>query len=206
MAPITRRAAREKTPPNQRHVGEYDTIEKDRFFNAYDREHGEKSIPTIAIESGTTESTAKRWLHDRRLNGRDAHRHTRKRSKVLGHKSRVTKEQCQRLVSPSNLVRDQFLEAQIKHFNIGVKPRQLKIMLKRHTKGARRFKQAYIKKKISPANKQKRINYGVENKGKTVEDYYQFIFYTDEFHVDPSSMGAGYILREEGTRENPKNI
>ena len=79
-------------------------------------------------------------------------------------------------------------------------------MLKRHTKGARRFKQAYVKKKISPANKQKRINYGVENKGKTVEDYYQFIFYTDEFHVNPSSMGAGYILREEGTRENPKNI
>lgn len=87
MAPITRRAAREKTPPNQRHVGEYNTIKKDRFFNAYDREHGEKSIPTIAIESGTTKSTVKRWLHDRRLNRRDAHRHTRKRLKVLSYKS-----------------------------------------------------------------------------------------------------------------------
>jgi len=87
MAPITRRAAREKTPPNQRHVGEYDTIKKDRFFNAHDREHGEKSIPMIAIESGTTESTAKRWLYDRRLNGRDAHRYMCKRLKVLGYKS-----------------------------------------------------------------------------------------------------------------------
>ena len=79
-------------------------------------------------------------------------------------------------------------------------------MLKRYTKGARRFKEAYVKKKISPINKQKRINYGVENKGKTVEDYYQFIFYTDEFYVNPLSIGAGYILREEGTRKNPKNI
>ena len=79
-------------------------------------------------------------------------------------------------------------------------------MLKRHTKGARCFKQAYIKKKISPANKQKRINYGVENKGKMVEDYYQFIFYIDEFYINPSSMGAGYILQEEGTCENSKNI
>jgi hypothetical protein len=96
---------------------------KTGFFDAYDREHGKKSIPTIAIESGTTEPTAKRWLRDRRKNGREAHRHTRKRSKVLGHKSRVTKEQCRRLVSPSNPVRDQFLEAQIEHFDIGVKSR-----------------------------------------------------------------------------------
>jgi hypothetical protein len=92
MAPITRRAAREKTPPNQRHVGEYNTIKKDRFFNAYDQEHGEKSIPTIAIKSSTTEPTVKRWLHDRRLNGHNAHRHTRKRLKVLGYKSQVIKE------------------------------------------------------------------------------------------------------------------
>ena len=105
-----------------------------------------------------------------------------------------------------NPVRDQFLKAQIKHFNIRVKPRQLKIMLKRYTKGARHFKQAYVKKKISPTNKQKWINYGIENKGKTVEDYYQFIFYIDKFHVNPLSIGAGYILQEEGTRKNPKNI
>ena len=87
MAPITRRAAREKTPPNQRHVGEYDTIEEDQFFNAYDREYGEKSIPMIAIESGTTKPTAKRWLYNRCLNGRDVHYYTRKRSKVLSYKS-----------------------------------------------------------------------------------------------------------------------
>jgi hypothetical protein len=94
MAPITRRAAREKTPPNQRHVGEYDTIEKGRFFNVYDREHGKKSISMIVIKSGTTESIAKRWLYDRRLNGRDIHRYMCKRLKVLGYKSRVMKEQC----------------------------------------------------------------------------------------------------------------
>jgi hypothetical protein len=171
MAPTTRRAARERTPPRQRHVGEYDTIEKDRFFDAYDREHGVKSILTIALESGTTEPIAKRWLRDRRENGREAHRHTRKRSKVLGHKSRVTKEQCQCLVSPSNPVRDQLLEAQIDYFEIGVKPRQLKTMLKRYTKGGRRFKQAYIKKEISAQNKRKRVEYREENRDKTIHDH-----------------------------------
>jgi hypothetical protein len=87
MAPITRRVVYEKTPPNQRHVGEYNTIKKKQFFNAYDQEYSKKSIPTIIIKSGTTESTAKRWLHNRYLNGRDAHRHTHKRSKVLSYKS-----------------------------------------------------------------------------------------------------------------------
>jgi hypothetical protein len=71
MAPTTRRAACERTPPRERHVGEYDTIEKDRFFDAYDREHGVKSIPMIALESRTTEPTAKCWLRDRRENGRE---------------------------------------------------------------------------------------------------------------------------------------
>ncbi|KAH7384803.1 hypothetical protein BKA64DRAFT_149709 [Cadophora sp. MPI-SDFR-AT-0126] len=155
MAPSTRFTKRPSTPEYQSHVGEYNTIEKTRFFNAYDREYPGKSIPVLALESGTSEPTAKRWLA--------AYRHTRKRSKILGKQSRVSKEQCERLVSPSNPVRDQHLEAQIDHFNIEVKPRQLKKMLKVHTKNGRRFKQAYVKKEISPANKAKRVAYGKEH-------------------------------------------
>jgi hypothetical protein len=92
MAPISRRIAREKTPPNQRHVGEYDTIEKGWFFNIYNQEHGKKSIPIIVIKSSTIKSIAKRWLYNRRLNRRDIYRYIYKRSKVLSYKSRVIKE------------------------------------------------------------------------------------------------------------------
>jgi hypothetical protein len=172
MAPSTRRTARPRTPEYKSHSGEYTTIEKTRFFNAYDRDHPAKSIPQLALESGTSEPTAKRWLRDRVKNQDSAYRHTRQRSKVLGKQSRVTKEQCERLVSPSNPVRGQFLEAQIDHFHVEVKPRQLKKMLKVHTKGGRRFKQAYVKKEISPANKAKRVKYGHEHKGKTIDEWW----------------------------------
>ena len=87
MAPIIWRAARKKTPPNQRHVSKYDTIEKNQFFNAYNREYSKKSIPTIAIKFGTTEPTIKRWLHNKYLNGHDVYYYTRKRLKVLSYKS-----------------------------------------------------------------------------------------------------------------------
>ena len=59
---------------------------------------------------------------------------------------------------------------------------------------------------ISKANKAQRVKYGLEHWEKTIEAHWQYIHFTDEAHVDPSSMGAGYILREEGTRENPENI
>jgi hypothetical protein len=62
-------------------------IEKYRFFNVYNREHSEKSIPIIAIKSGTTEPIAKRWLYNRYLNGHDVHRYTHKKLKVLSYKS-----------------------------------------------------------------------------------------------------------------------
>ena len=30
--------------------------------------------------------------------------------------------------------------------------------------------------------------------------------FTDEAHIDPSQQQVGYILREQGTREDPENI
>ncbi|PQE05359.1 Transposable element Tc3 transposase protein [Rutstroemia sp. NJR-2017a BBW] len=69
--------------------------------------------------------------------GEEAKRHTRARSKVLGHNSRVTKSICKMLVSPSkNPVRKQPLEAQIAYHKIPVQKRQLQRKLKEHTKKA----------------------------------------------------------------------
>lgn len=50
------------------------------------------------------------------------------------------------------------------------------------------------------------MEYGLEHQGKSVEDFWQFIFFTDEAHIDPSSNSVGYILREEGTRYDSVNI
>ncbi|KAH7370026.1 hypothetical protein BKA65DRAFT_531777 [Rhexocercosporidium sp. MPI-PUGE-AT-0058] len=75
----------------------------------------------------------------------------------------------------------------IAHFDIPVKPQALTQQLQKRLRKGRRYKQAFVKKEISKANKSKRVEY-------------------DEAHVDPSSMGTGYVLREEGTRENLENI
>ena len=47
---------------------------------------------------------------------------------------------------------------------------------------------AYIEKEISRVNKEKWEIYGEEHKGKTLDDFWVTIVYTDEAHVDPSSL------------------
>jgi hypothetical protein len=65
---------------------------------------------------------------------------------------------------------------------------------------------AYIQKKISPKNYRLRVQYGHEHKDKSIDDFWQFIYFTDEAHIDPSSQGQGHILREQGTRMDTENI
>lgn len=65
---------------------------------------------------------------------------------------------------------------------------------------------AYVKKKISTPNRRKRTIYGQDNQYKTIRGFWQYIFFTDEMHLDPLSTAQGSILREEGTRTDPDNI
>ena len=111
------------------------------------------------------------------------------------------------LVLPSrNPVRDQQYKAQIEYHKLPVKKRSLQARLKACTKGGRRYKQAYIKKEIAWKNKGERIHYGAAHLQHTIHNYWQFVFFTDEAHMDPSSQSQGYILREQGHRTDPENI
>jgi hypothetical protein len=80
--------------------------------------------------------------------------------------------------------------------------------LKAKTNGGRRYKQAYIKKVLSKKNCKDRLIYTGEYKNKTIEDFWQWIIFTDEFHVDPAFTGASYILREQRAEKRTaiKNI
>lgn len=78
--------------------------------------------------------------------------------------------------------------------------------MKLYTKGDQRYKQAYVKKEISHQNKRKRVQYGEEHQYKTIHDFWQYIFFSDEAHLDPSSQAQGCILREQGTRLDAENI
>ena len=125
-------------------------------------------------------------------------RSTRKVSKKLGRKSKVTKAMCQMLVDPTrNPVRDQHYEAQIEYHNLPIKRRQLQRKLKELVH-AQRFKMAFVKKQVSAVNKEERVAYGTQHKGKTIEDFWSCITFTDKAHHDPNAQPVDYVLREEG--------
>jgi hypothetical protein len=186
---------------------QYDTPAKARFFDAWDSRGPDDTVDTIAATKAPSLSSAYRWLRQRDTLGSPGLRRTRKLSKKLGRRSRVSAEVCKMLVSPSqNRVRDQQLEAQIEYHNIPVQARQLQRRLRAETRGGYRRKRAYVKKVLSSANLSKRTTYGRENQHKTIEDFWQWVVFTDEAHIDPSSQGVGYILREDRTRTDSENI
>ncbi len=202
MAPLTRSQNCARTPDRPSKYSQYDTIKRTAFFRDYDEKWPAKDLPTISARNGITRQTGTNWLRQRRELGSSAYRRIRKRSEILGRKSRVLKETCEMLVSPSrNPVRDQLYDAQIEHHKIKVKPRQLIRRLKAETNGGQRYKQAYTRKVLSKKNRGDRVTYGQTHKNKTIEDFWQWIMFTDEFHVDPASMGASFILREQGAEK-----
>jgi hypothetical protein len=65
---------------------------------------------------------------------------------------------------------------------------------------------AYVSKKLSPAHRQKRIEYALQHQSKSIDDFWRYVVFTDEAHIDPSSQGVGRILREAGTRTDSVNV
>jgi hypothetical protein len=111
------------------------------------------------------------------------------------------------LVDPArNPVRNQPYDAQIGFHNIPVQRRQLRRKLAEHTNGGRIYKCAFVKKTTSEKNKDERVIYGKEHQDKPMEDFWSYIFFTDEAHIDPSAQQAPGILRELGKRYDDENI
>ena len=94
----------------------------------------------------------------------------------------------------------------MEYHNLHVQPRTLQRRLRQTTNNAQRYKQAYIQKVISKKNRALRVQYGQEHQDKTIDGFWQFVFFSDEAHIDPSSTAQSYILREQGTRYDTENI
>lgn len=207
MAPSTRRTARQTTPDRPTRAGEATTRQRTEFFRDYDRDHGTKTLASISAPYHITDRTARNWLEKRRELGSPAYHHTRKLSKVLGRKSRVSKETVDMLLSPSrNPVREQRIEAQIKFHNIDISHRQLTRRILKEDPGAGVYKMAYIKSDFSEANVAARLKHGHTWSGRSVADTFQWWIFTDEAHFDPSAQRAGSVLRRRGGRLKPENI
>lgn len=71
-----------------------------------------ESTRAIALHEEINPATALRWLRQRDILGSPAYRNMRRRMEKPDPRSKITKKQCELLVSPArNLVRDQLYEA-----------------------------------------------------------------------------------------------
>jgi transposase len=181
---------------------EADTIRKTRFFEAYDGRQPGDTIDTIAKAQGVNRWAADTWLRQRRAIGIAAYRRTGKHRS--GRPKKITDAQVNQLLDNNNPVRTQHYECQMQHFNIHGTTRTLQRALQ--PRQAQRYKKAPARA-ISQKNKRERVQYGKEHEGKTVEDFWQYIHFTDEAHIDPSRFFAQeYVLREQGTRHEACNL
>lgn len=207
MAPTTRQTDRSTPPPNEIIVREASTTKKTRFFDAFDARSQNESTRSICRDLEVDPKTGRRWLQQRREIGQKAYRRTRNRSSRLGRPFSVTEKELQMLISPSkNPVRNQAYEAQIAYHKIPLRKRALQQNLTHRASGSRRYKQAYVSKILSQKNREKRVKFGQKHQGFSVEDFWQYVFFTDEAHIDPTSTVQGHILRPQGTRYKPQNI
>jgi hypothetical protein len=111
------------------------------------------------------------------------------------------------LVDPArNPIRDQPYEAQIAYHKIPVQKRQLQRKLREYTNGGQIYKCAFVRKEISRKNKAERVSYGQQHKDKTIEDFWSYVLFTDEAHIDPSAQQAPGILRERAKPYDDENI
>ncbi|OAG38184.1 hypothetical protein AYO21_07644 [Fonsecaea monophora] len=207
MPPQTRSTYRHSTPDRGLNTGDYDTVKKTRFFEAWDARQPGQSLRSITQAHRIDKKTGSNWLQQRLEIGSPAYRRTRPQSQILGRPSKIEKRQIQTLLSPSkNPYRNDPYEAQIAYFDLRVSARQLRRRLTQLTKNAQLYKAVYYKDELSKETEKTRVEYGKRHAGKTVENFWQWVYFTDEFHFDPTSQRAPRVLRETGARYNQENI
>ena len=103
-----------------------------------------------------------------------------------------------------NSVRDKNLNTQIAYWKLNLQPRRLQRNLRIWRKTAR-SKQRKIKKLFENI-KVFWMEYGARNKQHTVKQFWRFVHFTDEAHLDVDEVFQGRILREEGTVINSENM
>src|SRR5208337_4080379 len=200
----------EHTPPQSpHHRREASTRSKSRFFDAFDTRHPSQSlqdvIRSLNLQFRTFtfhERACQYWLRQRKAVGRDKSIHRLGRSHQKP--SRITEDHLNTLLHASKEVRSQPLPVQIQFYNLPTKKRNLQTQLRKRRK-ARRYKKAFVRA-VSKINQRKRVEFATLHQGKTIDNFWQYIHFSDEAHIDPYQSSAEYILREEGTRFEPKNM
>ena len=186
-----------RTPSPEPNRREYDTIRKCRFYDAFDSRKKSDSLRQICKNPriNIPPSTARRWLRERDILGSKASRRTRKISRRLGRKYKVAEATLAPLLDENNPLNTKPYATQIKELRIPLTTRSLRRNFSKRF-GARRYKKPYTKE-ISQKNRIERVQYGQEHRFKTISDFWQWIYFTDEAHFNSRDLAtkAEYSLR-----------
>ncbi|KAF1811219.1 hypothetical protein P152DRAFT_65976 [Eremomyces bilateralis CBS 781.70] len=150
---------RQITPDRPIRREEYTTIQKSRFFEAYDSRTADQPLSDILRKLDLPRRTANYWLSQRRRIGKEAYRRTRPNSDRLGRRRAITSPQLDAIVSSQNPIRELPYEANITHFNLDITTgRALHNNLKDRRDAGRFVEQQG--KPVSPRNRRLREDYG----------------------------------------------
>ena len=87
---------------------------------------------------------------------------------------------------------------------MNVAPRTLRAAFNQRHPRVSRYKKARVSS-LSIKNKSLRIQYAKDHELHTMHNFWQHVHFTDETHFDSNQMFDERVLREEGTRYEPKN-
>ena len=191
---------KKKTSKTTRREG--DTVRRTTFFKAVDS-RGVKPLELVYKEENIPPRTGRYWLQQRRQTPEIAYR--RVGAFRTGRPFKISDQKLDQLLDLKNEVRDQCYEHQIEIHQLGCSVRCLQTSLRQRRRNAKLYSKAKVKW-VSPRNKDIRQDYGHDHGDEDVEHFWAFVGWTDEAHVDPTAMGAGHVLREEGTRYDSENV
>jgi transposase len=144
-------------------------------------------------------------LKKREQLGSPARRGTRRIGSPLGRKSCVSEAILERITNLDDPIHEKSYQDQGHELELPITA----YTLRRHATsiGAQRFKKAYTSE-ISKVNKAKRIQYGHMHKNKTITDWWQYIWFTDEVHCLSARLQnkAEYELRLPGSKRRLESL
>ncbi len=189
---------------------EYTTSKKIRFFDAYNARHlEEKTLKQMCKNKNVSIRTAEDWLRrvkQLKLNEEKKERRTRSQYTKLNRSTKLTSEYCKWLCFIENDWRDWSLKTQIDKLSLNVHVRTIQRSLLKYTNNARMHIKLKIKV-ISQKNKRERKSEYVDvHEDHTINNYWKYVIFTNEGHIDGSITPGQRVLCEEDTRLQSENL
>jgi hypothetical protein len=185
--------------------GEYDTIKRSRFFNAFDSKENNVGVAGLCktLDFNLPPSTARRWLKERDSLGSPGLRRTRKLAARLGRKSKVSEADLEKVTNQEDPLHEEPYSEQAK--TLDGRPSARTLQHHATQAGARRFKKRYTTE-ISKKNKPIRVEYGEKHEKATLTGFWSWIWFTDEVHLQSIKLQneAEYELRFPGQQASLK--